>query len=134
MRNFALTVLLGILLSGCSREAAPMGDGDVERTGQADEVEKQRRLAEGWDYVETIGTPFDGAQSMPFLQSDTARSITAVAYDGTQQVKKSFPQSDHVYLLVNMGRADRTYVLVFRRPKPAQPDGPANPSQPIRSE
>lgn len=127
MRILALTVLVGILLSGCSREAVPMGGEGVQRIGQADEIEKQRRRAEGWDYLETVGTPFDGAQSTAFLQSDTARSITAVAFDGKQQVKKRFPQTDHVYLLVNMGHADKTYALVFRRPKPAQPDAAPGP-------
>lgn len=38
-----------------------------------------------------------------------------------RQVKKVFPQTNHVYLLVNRGRDDKTYALVFSRPKPTQP-------------
>jgi hypothetical protein len=133
MRCSLLILTVAVLLVGCGRESNPTASDKVHKNGQADEIEKKRWQAEGWSYVETVGVPTDGAESMSFLKSDNARSISAVAFDGMQRTKKVFPQEEHLYLVVTMGKADKTYALVFRRGKAAQ-DGTANGSQPIRSE
>jgi hypothetical protein len=132
MRCSLLILTVAALLVGCGREASPTASSKIHKNGQADEIEKKRWQAEGWSYVETFGVTTDGAESMSFLKSDNARSITAVAFDGMQRTKKVFPQEEHLYLVVTMGKADKTYALVFRRGKAPQ-DGAANGSQPIRS-
>ncbi len=68
--------------------------------------------------MEVVGIEDLAATEIAFSSSDTARTITAFAYDGAERAKKEYFQTDMHYLVVTMGsKSGATYSLVFRKPK-----------------
>ncbi|MCC5829805.1 MAG: hypothetical protein JJU36_10205 [Phycisphaeraceae bacterium] len=115
MRKYAVVacLLVGIVLvvraPGCGwdgRHAA------VER-------EKARRVADGWTFVEQIGSVTPDPKLIFAMSFESASSVTAVATGIPDPISKTYPQDTALYLLVTMGSdPNNTFTLVFSRPKP----------------
>jgi hypothetical protein len=105
MRPLFFTLLL-FALFGCSKQT-----DDVGRV-------KHEREAQGWTFLEVVGTEDHAAIEVADSSSTTARSISAFASNGSEKTKKEYFQNDSLYLAVTMStKSGATYSLVFRRPK-----------------
>lgn len=101
-----LVILISLVALGCVQQVS-----DAEKA-------KRKWEAEGWAFLEAVGIEDPAAEEVAFDSSETARSITAFAFDGSERRKKEYLQTDSRYLVVTMGsRSGATYSLVFRKPK-----------------
>jgi hypothetical protein len=109
MRHYIAIFLTTVsLLVGCARGSS------------ADEVEKKKWQDAGWSFQEVVGTPVSGAESVSHLSSDTARSISAFAFDGSQRSQREYLQTERLYLVVTMSeKSGKTYSLIFTKERRA---------------
>jgi len=69
---------------------------------------------------------------------DTARSVSAFAFDGAQRIQKEYLQTDRLYLVVTMAeQSGKTYSLVFQKERranqPVQTTAMTPPTAPTTS-
>jgi hypothetical protein len=79
---------------------------------------KRQWEAQGWTFVETIGTPQRDAPALTQWSIPTAAGATATANTPSGPVTKQYPQTKATYLIVTMGKdPSNTFCLVFSKPK-----------------
>ncbi len=114
-RYIQILLLALLFLVGCDRNAKSGNPASVE-TGLA--KEKRRWSAEGWSFLETVGTASTDGQYLIHMSSPTARNLTAHASSSGVRTNKVYVQTNALFLIVTMGQSSGdTFALVFTKPK-----------------
>lgn len=116
-----LIALLAMLVLQCG--CAPRSPA-----GGSDDAEKKKWENAGWTFLEVVGTQVGNAEYASHISSDTARSVSAFAFDGSQRLQREYIQTDRLYLIVTMAeRSGKTYALVFQKERKAKQTHQRNP-------
>ena len=100
-----LAICLVIFTSGCRSS---------EREPKNVEAEKQKWQAQGWKFVETVGSPTEGAEYICHFSSSTADKVGAFGTAKPAPIKKEYKQDKAIFLIVTMG-TDRMHTFVQPR-------------------